>query len=105
VIAGSLALFLVVFALLVFQLRAGRDPALGASAQPAAVPAKRILHRRVVITKKIITIREREPDAEGTAVAQVPQTSVQAAPVQSAPPPAAPAAPAPAPAPLATRSS
>ena len=31
VAAGSLALFLVVFALLVFQLRAGRDPALSAA--------------------------------------------------------------------------
>jgi hypothetical protein len=90
VMAGSLALFLVVFALLVFQLRAGRDPALGAAAaQPAAVPAKRILLRKVVITKRIVTV---EHDEERAAAAPASQRVVRSAP-------------APAPAPLVSRSS
>ena len=106
VIAGSLALFLVVFALLVFQLRAGRDPALGAAAaQPAPVPAKRILLRKVVITKRIVTVKHDDDDSPA-ATAPAPQQLVQSAPAAAAAPaPAAPAPAAPAPAPLVTRSS
>jgi hypothetical protein len=39
VIAGAVATFLALLALLSFQLRAGQDPALGAGRQIAALPA------------------------------------------------------------------
>ena len=56
VVAASLALFLATFALLAFQLRAGRDPALGATkAAPLAKVARpvivRRIHRRIVVTR------------------------------------------------------
>ena len=106
VAAGSLALFLVVFALLVFQLRAGRDPALStAAAQPAAVPAKRILLRKVVITRGSSSSTRETPRAAAPALQPVVQSApAAAAPAAAAPAPAAPA-PAPAPRPLVTRSS
>lgn len=101
VTAGSLALFLVVFALLVFQLRAGRDPALGAAAaQPAAVPAKRILLRKVVITKRIVTVKRDDDEPAPAAPAQQPVVASAPAPAPAAPAPAAPA-----PRPLVSRSS
>jgi hypothetical protein len=101
VVAGSLALFLVVFALLVFQLRAGRDPALRAvTAQVPAPPAKRILERRIVIRKVIVHVRPRADDEEAApAVVLAAPATVTAAPPAAAP------APAPAPAPLVTRTS
>ena len=49
VAAGTLALFLAIFALLVFQLRTGRDPALGRSTvtlAKAVAPPKRVVIRR-----------------------------------------------------------
>ncbi|HET8758564.1 MAG TPA: hypothetical protein VFM58_21265, partial [Solirubrobacteraceae bacterium] len=54
---ATLALFLTAFALLVFQLRSGRDPALGATVAPVSAPApekKRILIRKLIITRRVV---------------------------------------------------
>jgi hypothetical protein len=100
IVAAAIALFLTVFALLVFQLRSGRDPALCAEVAQTAVPApkpKRRLIRKVIITRRIVHL-----PAKATAAAAA--TSVSApAPATSAP--AAAPAPAPAPAPLTSQSS
>jgi hypothetical protein len=60
VVVGTLALFLTVFALLAFQLRSGRDPALGrtAAARAAAPPPKRVLVRKLVITRVVVHLPE-----------------------------------------------
>jgi hypothetical protein len=102
VAAGSLAVFCVVFALLAFQLRAGRDPALSAASAsvPAAPPVRRVIQRRIVIRKVIIHVRPREDDTPAPATRTVTAAAPAPAPVQAAAP-----APAPAPAPLVTRTS
>ena len=93
---ATLALFLAILALLIFQLRNGRDPALGQAVARTSAPAstpKRILIRKVIVTRVV-------HDAAAPA-APVQRTS--STPAASAP---APAAPAPAaPAPLTTQSS
>ena len=105
VVAGSLALLLVVFSLLAFQMRAQRDATLAASARPvAAAPPRRVIERRVIVTKVIVRVRRDEGDDAPVPVTRVSQTI----PAPAAPAPAAPAAPAPAapaPAPLTTRTS
>ncbi len=86
VIAGSLALFLVLLAFLVLQLRAGRDPALGAG----VAPAKRVLVRRVenrVVITRAISDDGRSGDDDGNAEAG---GSSGTAPAPTAPPPASP---------------
>ena len=114
VMAATLGLFLAVFALLVFQLRNGRDPALGRGAlvasapTPVVQPPRRVLLRKVIITRVVVHL---PGDDGGTRVVPVrlpansvvpvaPAPSAPAAPVQ-----AAPVAPAPAPPPVTTRSS
>lgn len=105
VVTATLGLFLAVFALLVFQLRSGRDPALSAGAPLARVaqpPPKRVLVRKLIITRVVVHL----PDEAGAAAAPVRVVTSQPsapAPTFSAPAPAA--APAPAPAPVTTRSS
>jgi hypothetical protein len=89
--AGSLALFAVVLSFLALQLRAGRDPALGAGPPPAP---KRVLVKRVenrVVVERVVGEEADEGDDSGGSSAV---TSVAAAPT-----------PAPAPAPVTTRSS
>src|SRR3954470_9293360 len=72
VIASSLALFLAVFALLAWQMRAGRDPALSAVAKAARPPApRRVVVRRVVVTKRHVVIVEDE-DEEPSAASAAP---------------------------------
>jgi hypothetical protein len=91
VAAATLALFFTLCALLVFQLRSGRDPALGRATPAAATTGpkpKRVLIRKVIVTRVV-------HDAAPAAPAPVERTSSA---------PAAPA-PAPAPAPLTTQSS
>ena len=100
VVASAVAIFLAVFALLAWQMRTGRDPALGT--KPVAnvvVPAKRrVLVRKVVVTRRVIVLRH---DAAVTVQAPAPRVST----TYAAPPPV-PVAPAPAPAPVvATHSS
>jgi hypothetical protein len=77
------ALFVVVLVYLALQLRAGRDPAIGASRSAANVP-------RQVIVRRIIVRRVIEDDA---------RRSRAATPAQPAATPAPAAGPAPAPAP------
>ena len=107
VAAGSVAAFLVLFSLLAFQLRSGRDPALGGVTPQAAI-AKRVLvkriERRVVVTRLV----PRTPTP--SAVASAPSGAAGPAPAPASPAPQAVspapvAAPAPAPAPVVTRSS
>ena len=103
-IAGSLATFLGLFSFLAFQIRQGKDPALGK--QVAAAPAPRTKHvlvkrieHRIVVTK---ILPPRRHAATQVAAAPPPQSAPVV--VQRS----APAAPAPAPAspaPVVTRSS
>ena len=110
VAAMSLALFLAVFALLAFQLRSGRDPALGRPQARAAAPApppRRVLVRKIIITRVVVHLPAQEDDRPVAAAAPVYVPAPSSPPTVVAPPAAAPA-PAPAPAappPLTTRSS
>ena len=53
--AWSLAAFVVVLALLVVQMRVGRDPALGARPAAALAPApRRVLVRRVIVKRVVV---------------------------------------------------
>jgi hypothetical protein len=99
VVIGTLALFLTVFALLVFQLRSGRDPALGhaATARATAPPPKRVLVRKVIVTRVVVHL----PEEEEAAVPVARTVSVPAPAPAAAPAPVA----APAPAPLTSHSS
>jgi hypothetical protein len=101
---ASLLAFAIVLALLVAQMRLGRDPVLGAHRASASVtqPPRRVLVRRVIV-KRIVVHEVRDADdgggteATGTVVVTPTQTA--------APAPAPSPAPAPAPAPLVTKSS
>jgi hypothetical protein len=99
VAAATLTLFFTIAALLVFQLRNGRDPAIGqpVAQTPARVAPKRVLIRKVIVTRVI-------HDRAAPAAPVQPPTTTAAAPAASAPAPAPAPAPA-APAPLTTQSS
>ena len=99
VVTATLALFLMVFALLAYQLRSGRDPALGAgpATRVAAPPPKRIIVRKLIVTRVIVHLPQED--------VAVPATREATVPVAPAAAPSPVAAPAPAPAPLTTRSS
>lgn len=106
--AASLAAFAVVFALLVAQMRLGRDPALGAgrAAAPAAtLPAQRVLVRRVIVTRIVVDEIHDVDGGGATAPARttavVPQRTAAPVPAAVVPAPAR----APAPAPLVTKTS
>ncbi|MGZ6705894.1 MAG: hypothetical protein ACXVFN_02965 [Solirubrobacteraceae bacterium] len=100
VLQMSATAFALVLALLVLQLRTGRDPVLGGrAAAPAAAP-RRVLVRRVVVTRVLV----RQYDDAGEGGAPVTRTVVVPQGTTSAPAVAAPA-PAPAPAPLVTKTS
>jgi len=108
VVAATVAVFLAVFALLAFQLRSGRDPALGQGttlAKAPVPPPKRILVRKTIVTRVIVHLpAEEEDDAPvGVAAAPAAPAVTYSAPAATAPAPAL--TPAPAPAPLTTRSS
>ena len=113
VAGASLALFLLIFALLVFQLRSGRDPALGGAAAttqtpPPPPPPKRVLVRKLIITRVIVHLPEEDaaqPSTKVSARAPAAPAPARSVPAVAQAPAAAPA-PAPAPAtPLTTRSS
>jgi hypothetical protein len=98
VVAGSLALFLMLFALLAWQMRNGGDPALGAGSTSVAARPPHVLVHRVV--RRVVIVH-----APAAAAAAPPAAAPSAtAPAAAAPPPAAPA-PAPPPAPVVTRAS
>lgn len=104
-VLASLACFFLIFEFLAFQLRSGRDPAIGAAAdRPTATrPRPTVIHRRIIVRRVV------EP-APGTSSALVSSgagssstgssTSTAAAPAAAAPA----AAPAPAPAPVTSSS-
>ena len=76
VAAATVAVFLAVFALLVFQLRNGRDPALGQSttlAQAPVAPPKRVLVRKTIVTRVIVHLPAEEADDAPVAVARRPR--------------------------------
>jgi hypothetical protein len=103
VVAGSLALFLVLVLLLGVQMRAGRDPALGAgkpAAQTAAGPARpmTVVHR--IVTRRVVrTVHDDDAPAAPPPAPGPPVTT------SAAPAPAPAPAPPPPPAPVVTRSS
>jgi hypothetical protein len=103
VVAGAVALFLVVFNLLAFQTRAKSQAVAVASRAAAEAPPRRVIHRRVIVTKVIVHVRREEGDDQPVPVTRVSQTVP--APAQQAPAAPAPAPAAPAPAPLTTRTS
>jgi hypothetical protein len=83
-VTAAVALFCVLLIFLAQQLRAGRDPAIGAGKQTAAVAAPRpVVVRRVIITRVV------------DAPARSSQSSAPAAPAAAAPAPAPALAPAP----------
>jgi hypothetical protein len=102
VVLGALALFLLVFNLLAFQTRAKHD-AVQVAARTAAEPPRRVIERRVIVTKVIVRVRRDEGDDTPAPVTRVSQTVP--APAQAAPSAPAPAPAAPARAPLTTRTS
>jgi hypothetical protein len=123
VVATSVAAFTGLFGFLMFQMRNGHDPALGAPAASVSPAVKRVvvkrIERRVIVTKLLPARRPRPqpqpvpaaaPPAAAAPVASAPaaqpvvvQRAPAPAPVQQAPAPAP--TPAPVPAPAVTRSS
>ena len=106
VLGGSLALFVVLLALLAWQMRGGGDPALGAGRPAVRLrrPVQIVLVHRVV--RKVVIVHKPAPAPVASAAPAAPAASAPAAsapaPVAQAPAPApapAPAAPAPTPAP------
>lgn len=101
----SAALFATVAGGLGVQMANGQDPAVGAKAtQVAKVQPRRVLVRKVVVTKRIVVVKPAPVAASsGPAYASAPAPSqTYSAPAQTY---SAPAAPAPAPAPVATATS
>jgi hypothetical protein len=102
-VLASVACFLVVFEFLAFQLRSGRDPAIGASAgEPAAArPRPVVIHRRIIVRRVV----ESDGGASGVTVGGGSSAagSTSTAPAPSASPTPV-AAPAPAPAPVTSSS-
>ena len=91
VLLAALAAFVVVLAILGLQMRAGRDPAVKGTAAPAP---RRILERRVVVRRVVITDAPASAPApaRASAPAQASPSPPPPAPVQvvQAPPPPAP---------------
>jgi hypothetical protein len=107
--AASGLAFVLVLALLVAQMRLGRDPVLGARgvAATAAAPRK-VLVRRVVVKRVVVDEIEDVDDGGATAApASAPGAGASAAPTPGPAPPSPPpvSAPPPPPAPLVTKSS
>lgn len=104
------ASFLVIFEFLAFQLRAGRDPALGgvhATTAAAAPPRPVIVHRRIVVRRVVEAPAAPTPVSVGGSAgsSSAADSSAPAPAPASTPAPAPAAAPAPAPAPAPVTSS
>ena len=99
-VLASAACFLVVFEFLAFQLRSGRDPAIGASASSptASRPRPVVIHRRIVVRRVV----ESSPDVSSVPVGGGSSTGTPS--TASAAPVAPVATPAPAPAPVTSTS-
>ncbi len=108
-VALCCATFLALLALVSFQMRAGRDPALGPAHASATAPAarrvlvRRIVHRRLVVVR----VEEEGDDDRGATPARAGgrSTAVVTAPAGASPAPAAAPASAPAAPAATTRSS
>jgi hypothetical protein len=85
------ALFLVVLVHLALQVRAGRDPAIGASKSAGNVP-RQVIVRRIIVRRVIEDDAPRAPRAAAPAQpAATPSPAAAPAPVPAkAPPPAPP---------------
>jgi hypothetical protein len=103
-VLASIACFLVIFEFLAFELRSGRDPAIGASTgKPTADrPRPVVIHRRIIVRRVI----ESAPGASSVPVTGGDSSSSgfssTAAPAATSAVP--PVAPAPAPAPVTSAS-
>ncbi|MDA0142610.1 hypothetical protein OJ962_34310, partial [Solirubrobacter sp. CPCC 204708] len=91
VIAGSCGLFFAILALLGFQMRAGKDPAIG-KGEPvqlaAATPQPRqIIRRRVIITRIVEHRPRRAPATSAPATGGGSAPASPSAPATSAPAP------------------
>ena len=101
VVTATFATFLILISLLGYQLRAGHDPALGAKTANAQVQPRRVLLRKVVRRKVIVTIKPADQayaSAGGSSGSSGSSVSASTSAPSAAPPP-------PAPAPVATSSS
>jgi hypothetical protein len=70
-LAGSLAAFFALLALLAVQVRAGGDPALGPPKPAATAEPRRVIVHRVIVRRIVVTHRVRAPRVAaggGTAV-------------------------------------
>jgi hypothetical protein len=100
-IAAAVAIFVTVLVLLAWQVRSGRDPALGAAKTARVAPAPRRVLVKTVVRRVIVTKVVQTDDGPVLVASTAPApassgTTVQSAPavVYSAPAPApAPAAP------------
>src|SRR5436190_402684 len=91
VAGGSAAAFAIVLALLVAQMRLGRDPMMGARAVAQATSPQRVLLRRVIVKRIVVQLVDSGDAGSGRAartVVVVPSAAL---------PSATPVAPAPAP--------
>ena len=108
VAAATVAVFLAVFALLVFQLRSGRDPALGQGttlAKAPVPPPKRILVRKTIVTRVIVHLPAERRTTRRSAWRRRRGARRDIQRARGRCPGARACPPAPAPAPLTTRSS
>jgi hypothetical protein len=99
--AAAIVAFVLVLALLVAQMRLGRDPVLGARRVASAAAPRQVVLRRVIV-KRVVVDEIHDVDGGGAASSS---GSIAVAPRTSAPTPAPAPAPAPSPAPLVTKSS
>jgi hypothetical protein len=91
IVATAVGLFLVVFALLTFQVRAHARPVMAG----APAPVRRVLERRVMIRKVIVVVRRSDDSgaaAPARAVVRVAPPTLTP-PAASAPAPRTPAPP------------
>ena len=107
VVTFVLAGFMVLLALLAWQLGRGRDPALGAEVAAEPAPRRVVIHRKI-IRRVIVDVPPGAGSSAAAPQAVAPQAAASpsraAAPVSAPAPPAAAPAPAPAP-PVSTRTS
>ena len=104
VAAVAAAVFLVVLVYLALQVRAGRDPALGAM-KPAATAPRQVIVRRIIVRRVVVDDAPLARGSDGGAASTSAPVPAQSAPTPAAAPAQTPAAPAPAPAPVVSRGS
>lgn len=102
--AVSIAIFLVIMAVLLWRLEVGNDPALGTATAQAAQPE--VVRRKLIVNRKVIVVTQERPaiassstgiGSASTAAAPASSAPAASAPLQSAPAPTPAPAPAPAP--------